>query len=120
LCLILAQGAHSVEEYFTRLYLVFPITRYVSGLVSGDLARGFLILNLGIAIGGLACWAIPVRSGWPSARGFMWFWTILELCNGVAHIGLALYWRGYFPGLATAQLLLFFSGWLALLLRAER
>jgi hypothetical protein len=96
--------------------LALSITRYVSRLVSSDLARGFLILNIGIAIVGLTCWAIPVRSGWPSAGGFMWFWTILELCNGVAHIALALYWRGYFPGLATAPLLLFFSGWLAVML----
>jgi hypothetical protein len=112
----LAQVAHSVEEYLTKLYLVLSITRYVSGLVSSDLARGFLILNVGIAIAGLTCWAVPVRLGLPAARGFMWFWAILELCNGVAHISLALLWRGYFPGFATTPFLLFFSGWLFVLL----
>jgi len=34
LCLILAQGAHSIEEYVTRLYVVFPPARFVSSLVS--------------------------------------------------------------------------------------
>jgi Protein of unknown function with HXXEE motif len=116
LCLILSQAAHSVEEYFTKLYLVFFITRYVSGLVNSDLARGFMILNIGIVAAGLTCWAVPVRFGWPTARGLMWFWAVLELCNGAVHIGLALLSRGYFPGLATTPLLLFFAAWLAVLL----
>jgi hypothetical protein len=46
----------------------------------------------------------------------MWFWAVLELCNGAGHIGLALLSRAYFPGLATAPFLLFFGGWLAVLL----
>jgi Protein of unknown function with HXXEE motif len=116
LCLILAQAAHSVEEYVTKLYDVFPPARFMSGLVSNDLALGFLILNVGIVMIGLCCWAIPVRSGWPSARRFMWFWTILELGNGTIHSALALSRHGYYPGLATVPLLLLFGGWLAVLL----
>ena len=45
LFLILAQGAHSIEEYATRLYEVFAPARFVSGLISNDLALGFLIFN---------------------------------------------------------------------------
>jgi hypothetical protein len=115
LCLILSQAAHSIEEYFTKLYEVFAPARFVSSLVSQDLALGFLALNAALVTFGLWCWAIPVRSGWQVARGLMWFWTILELGNGVSHSALALSGGGYFPGVATAPLLLFFAGWLAIL-----
>ena len=105
LFLILAQGAHSIEEYATRLYEVFAPARFVSGLISNDLALGFLIFNVALVTFGLWCWAIPVRSGWRAARGLVWFWTILELGNGIGHTVIALSRGGYFPGVATAPLL---------------
>jgi hypothetical protein len=116
LCLILSQAAHSVEEYSTKLYEVFPPAHFASSLVSSDLGRGFLILNTGIVTAGLVCWAFPVRLGWRSARGFAWFWAILEMANGIGHSALALGRQGYFPGLGTAPLLIFFGGWTAMLL----
>ena len=115
LALMLAQAAHSAEECLTKLYAVFAPARFLSGLVSGDLAFGFLVLNICLVAFGLWCWAVPVRSGWPSAGAFMWFWTILELINGSVHSIMALARHGYFPGVATAALLLFFAGWLGLL-----
>jgi hypothetical protein len=115
LLLILAQAGHSVEEFVTRLYDVFALTRFVSGLVSNDLAVGFLILNTALVAFGLLCWAVPVRSGWRAAPVIIWFWTILELSNGTAHVALAWSRGGYFPGLITAPLLLFFAGRLAVL-----
>jgi hypothetical protein len=69
LLLILAQGAHSVEEYVTRLYEVFAPARFVSSLFSNDLAVGFLIFNGALVAFGLWCWAVPVRSGWHAAHG---------------------------------------------------
>jgi hypothetical protein len=45
LFLILAQGAHSIEKYVTRLYEVFAPARFVSSLVNNDLALGFLVTN---------------------------------------------------------------------------
>jgi len=116
LLLIVAQAAHSVEEYVTRLYEVFAPARFVSGLISHDLAFGFLIGNAALVAFGLWCWAVPVRSGWRAARGLIWFWTILELGNGTSHSFFALSRGGYFPGVITAPLLLFFSIWLAVLL----
>ena len=77
LCLILSQGAHSIEEYVTKLYEVFAPARFVSSLVSQDLALGFLVVNAALVTFGLWCWAVPVRSRWQAARGFTWFWTIL-------------------------------------------
>lgn len=115
LFLILAQAAHSVEEYFTKLYDVLPPARFISGLISHDLALGFLIANVALVAFGLWCWAVPVRSRWSAAAGFIWFWTILELGNGAGHIIFALSRGGYFPGAGTAPLLLLFAGWLAVL-----
>ena len=115
LCLILAQVAHSTEEYVTKLYAVFAPARFVSSLFSSDLSVGFLLANTAVVVFGLWCWAFPVRSGWRTATVFVWFWAILELANGTTHLLLAVARRGYFPGIATAPLLLFFGAWLAVL-----
>ena len=66
---------------------------------------------------GLWCWFARVRPGRPSALGVAWFWALLEVANGGAHLVLAAMAGGYFPGLATAPLLLGLSGWLAWMLR---
>jgi hypothetical protein len=120
LFLILAQGAHSIEEYVTKLYEVFAPARFVSSLVSNDLALGFLVVNGALVTFGLWCWAVPVRSGWHAARGLVWFWVILELGNGIGHSALALSRGGYFPGVMTAPLLLLFAAWMAVLLAPGR
>jgi hypothetical protein len=119
LFLILAQGAHSIEEYVTRLYEVFAPARFVSSLISNDLSLGFLVANVALVTFGLWCWAVPVRFGWRAARGLAWFWTFLETGNGISHSTLALYRGGYFPGVATAPLVLLFAAWLAVLLVRE-
>ena len=115
LFLILAQAAHSIEEYATHLYRVFAPARFVSSLVSNDLAFGFVVANTALVTFGFWCWAFPVRSGWRSARGIVLFWTLLELGNGISHLALALMRGAYFPGLATAPLLLLGATWLAIL-----
>lgn len=115
LLLILAQAAHSVEEYVTRLYEVFLPARLVSSLISNDLALGFLVANVVLVVFGLWCWAVPVRSGWRQAHGLVWFWTLLELGNGIGHLSLAIARKGYFPGVATAPFLLVCAVWLAVL-----
>jgi hypothetical protein len=119
LFLILTQGAHSVEEYTTRLYEVFAPARLVSSLISNDLSFGFLVGNVALVAFGLWCWAVPIRSGWSSARGLAWFWIILEFGNGLSHVTFALARGGYFPGVATAPLLLG-AAWLAFLLTRYR
>ena len=107
-----AQAAHSVEEYATGLYDVFPPARFVAGLVSGDLAFGFAVANAAIVAFGLFCLALPVRAGWPSARGLAWGWACVELGNGVGHLVFAAARGGYFPGAVTAPLLLASAAWL--------
>jgi hypothetical protein len=115
LCLILVQAAHSVEEYAAKLYDVLAPARFISSLFSHDLAHGFLIANLILVSFGLWCWAVPVRAGWPAASGLVWFWTLLEIGNGIGHTFFAVSRGGYFPGIATAPLLLSIAGWLAVL-----
>jgi hypothetical protein len=61
--LILAQAAHSLEEYVARLYDVFPPARFLSSLFSDDLRTGFVIANVLLISFGLWCWAVPVRRG---------------------------------------------------------
>lgn len=109
LALVLAQAAHSVEEYALRLYDVFAPARFVSGLVSDDLAAGFAAVNAALVLFGLWCYAARVRPGHPSARRYAWFWVLLEAGNGLGHPLLSLARGGYLPGTATAAALLVLS-----------
>ncbi len=120
LALVLAQACHSVEEYAFELYRVFAPARFASSLVSDDLATGFVILNAGFFVFGLWCYFVPVRLRWASATSFVWPWVMIEIGNGVGHPALALWNGGYFPGVATAPLLLVLASYLAVLLLRSR
>jgi len=109
LALILAQAAHSTEEYLGRLWESFPPVRFVTGLISPDLERNFVALNLLLVGFGLWCAFWPVRRGWPSAPLFVWIWATVELINGLVHPLWSLRQGGYTPGVATAPLLLLFA-----------
>lgn len=105
LALILAQAAHSIEEYSNRLYDVLAPARFVSGLFSSDLRVGFIIFNVLLVAFGLGCFFGPIRRGARTAMGLAWFWVGLEFLNGCAHITWAASAGAYRPGLATAPLL---------------
>lgn len=120
LVLILAQAAHSTEEYAFRLFDVFARARFVSSLVSDDLAVGFALVNVGLVLFGLWCYTARVRPGHSSGPVFAWLWTVLELGNGIGHTALAWSQGGYFPGVATAPVLLAVSTYLAVTLSAAR
>jgi hypothetical protein len=111
--LIGAQLLHSVEEYLTRLYDVFPPARFISGLLTMDLRLGFIVFNAALVALGVWCYARRVAPGHPSARGWIWFWVVLELGNGVGHLTLAALRGSYFPGAATSPLLLGLAALLA-------
>jgi len=113
LVLIVAQAAHSLEEYVFRLFDVFAPARVVSGLVSNDPAVGFAIVNAALVSFGLWCYVARVRPGHPSGPVFAWFWTVLELINGIGHSAMAFSRGDYFPGVATAPVLLGVSAYLA-------
>lgn len=103
---ILAQAAHSVEEYVFRLFDVFAPARWVSGLFSANLALGFALGNVCIVLFGAWCYWARVRPSHPGARGVAWFWACLELGNGMGHILFAVLRGTYFPGVGTAPLLI--------------
>ena len=113
LVLILCQALHSVEEYFTSLWDVLESARYISSLVSTNLALGFAIVNTTIVALGVWSYWIAVRLHKTYAQFVIWFWVFLELANGVVHTWLAIFSQAYFPGLYTAPLLLAASGLLA-------
>lgn len=107
--LILSQAAHSIEEYCFRLYDVLAPARFISGMVSSNLALGFAIVNIVLVLFGAWCYLARVRRGHRSGRSWAWFWTVLEAANGTGHLILAVSRSGYFPGAATAPFLLGFS-----------
>ena len=117
LALIFAQAIHSVEEYAFRLYDVLAPAQYVSGLFGIDRQIGFAVANSALVLFGLWCWGARVRVG--RGRGLAWLWTLVEIVNGCGHILLAIWAGGYFPGLATAPLLLGLGAWMALRLRSR-
>lgn len=115
-----AQALHSVEEYAFRLYESFPPARFVSGLVSWDIRRGFVLINISIVALAAACYWWPVRHRWASAAPIMWFWVGLETVNGIGHPAWSIREGGYTPGLVSAIVLLCTSVVLAGALRRER
>ncbi|HEX6435193.1 MAG TPA: HXXEE domain-containing protein [Gemmatimonadales bacterium] len=115
--LLLAQCAHSVEEYVGRLWESFPPARFVSGLLSEDLERGFLVANVSLVAFGLWCWLWPVRRGWQAAFPLAWAWVTLEAINGVGHLLWTLRQGRYTPGMGTAPVLLILAIYLARQLR---
>jgi len=106
LALILVQAGHSIEEYFGRLYDVFAPARFVTGLLASDHRIGFAIFNISLVAFGLWCYFGPVRHARQSALALVWFWVVLELFNGAAHITWAMSVGAYRPGLATAPVLM--------------
>ena len=111
--LVLAQAAHSIEEYVGRLWKSFPPARFLAGLVSPDFERGFIVINVCLVAFGLWCLIWPVRRGWTVAVPLAWFWIVIETINGIGHPVWSLRNGGYTPGLITAPVLLFLALYLA-------
>jgi len=117
--LILAQAAHSIEEYAGRLWESFPPARFVSGLVSDDLRLGFLLLNVALLTFGVWCSWWPVSRRWRSARAVALGWALVELVNGLGHPLWSVRQGGYTPGVATALILLILAGTLLVQMRTR-
>ena len=113
--LVLAQAAHSIEEYIFRLWESLPPARLIAGLISSDLERGFAIGNVALFLFGAWCYLWPVRRGWPSARTLMWAWAMVEIANGFVHPLWSLRQGMYTAGTVTAP----FLGVLGFLLARE-
>src|SRR5215472_4232325 len=95
LALVIAQAAHSIEEYVFRLYEVFAPARFISGLISTNLRTGFLVFNLAFVAFGFWCYAVPVRRAFPAAIPLMWFFIVVEILNGIGHPAISIMERAY-------------------------
>ena len=115
--LVFTQAAHSIEEYVEHLWESFPPARFLTSLVSSDLERGFVLLNVSLLAFGVWCFLWPVRRGWPVAVALAWLWAVIEIVNGIGHPLWSLREGGYTPGLATAPVLLVLALYLAYQLR---
>jgi hypothetical protein len=115
--LVLAQAAHSIEEYRGRLWESFPPVRFLTGLFSSDRELVFIILNVALVAFGVWCLLWPVRRRRPSAVGLMWGWAVIETINGVGHPLWSLRQGGYTPGVITAPILLVIALYLGAQLR---
>jgi len=120
LLLIAAQASHSVEEYVTRLFEIFAPARFVSGLVSDDLAVGFVTVNVVFNLVGAWCYFGPVRAGGSAGRLAAVVWVAIEHANSVGHLTIAARNGAYFSGSLTAVLLLVIATCLAFSLLADR
>ena len=65
LVLIAAQAAHSIEEYWFRLYDVLAPTRWLSAAIGSDRATGFLIGNAALLLLAFGCYFASIRPGTP-------------------------------------------------------
>ena len=97
--LVMAQAAHSVEEYIGRLWDSFPPAHFLTGLVSPDREWSFIALTILLMAFGL--------------------WVIVEAINGITHPVWTLHEGGYTPGVATAPLLLALAVYLGYQLRND-
>jgi len=117
LLITLTQALHSIEEYLGKLWDVYPPATFLCGLVSSNLETGFIIINVGLFIVLMVIWFLS--KSYP-VRGLFWFWTIMELINGVGHSVWAIIERSYEPGLITAPILIFLALRLALQLTRQQ
>ena len=115
--LVIAQAAHSVEEYVGRLWESFPPATFLTGLISPDRELGFIVINSTLVAFGFWCLLWPVRQEWRSAGALAWFWVVIETINGVGHPAWSIRQGGYTPGLLTAPILLVLALYLASQLR---
>jgi len=111
--LVLAQAAHSIEEYLGHLWESFPPARFLTGLVSSNAEHGFMMLNVLLLAFGAWCFVYPIGRQWPVAAALAWFWIAIEIVNGIVHPLWSLHERSYTPGLATAPILLILAIYLA-------
>lgn len=115
--IVVAQAAHSIEEYAGHLWESFPPATYLTGLISPDHELGFIVINSGLVAFGLWCAVWPVREEWRSAATLVWCWIVLETINGAGHLFWSLLQGGYTPGVLTAPVLLALALYLAYRMR---
>jgi hypothetical protein len=121
LALIVAQAVHSIEEYAFGLWRLLVPQGPAIGALGDARAAGFAVANVLVVAFGVWCYICRVRADRASATRWMWLWVLVEFSNGVVHTLLGIIRGSYFPGLATAPVLLVLAVFLAVqLFRAGR
>ncbi len=113
--LAITQAAHSIEEFYFRLFDVLAPARYLSGLVSDNLALGFAAINALIVVFVFWTYFRRVQPAATRVTAWLWGWSVLEFGNGIGHVIFAVDADAYFPGLFTAPILILFN--MALMVR---
>lgn len=116
LAVVVMQAVHSTEEYFFKLYEVFPPMRRLYRDSPGMAKPAFIAFNVALVIAGLFCVA-RVWRGLPGARTIVWIWVAGEGLNVAAHSVWAIMDRAYNPGLATGLMFIPILAYLAWQLR---
>ncbi len=107
----LLQVLHSLEETYTQLYLWFaPMSQALHQYfpwvpVISLSADWFAILNILLVSLLLGPWPGIVKNS-RLVLTWIWVWAVVELLNGLFHLGAWLYLRHYFPGGWTGPVLL--------------
>jgi hypothetical protein len=118
LFLVLAQGLHSLEEYWGQLWENFPPARFLCRLVSDNPEQGFIVLNLLLFLFGMICWLFVF---WDKINlVFLWLWIVIEMINGIGHPAWAIYTQAYAPGMITSPILFLLAIYLAKQLTSSR
>jgi len=96
---VLCQAGHFTEELLTGFHYRFT---ELFGLA--PMSLGFFVsFNVTwLLIWSVSCWGLALRHR--AALFPLWFLGIASVLNGMAHPGLAILARGYFPGLATSPI----------------
>lgn len=108
LFIAIVQGLHSIEEYVGKLWDVYPPATFICRLVSSNLETGFIIINISLFIVLMLIWLTTFSKSY-SIKGLLWFWSIMELINGVGHSIWSISESSYTPGLLTAPVLIFLA-----------
>ena len=104
LLLILTQSIHAVEEYFGKLWDIYPPAKFICNAISSNPETGFIIINVTfISLSLLYWWAVLKKK---SSSGLIWLWVVLEILNIIGHFSWTIYEKAYTPGVITAIILL--------------
>ena len=79
--LAFSQAAHSIEEFYFRLYDVLAFTRYFVGLISRNLAVGFAVANTLVVAFIFWTYFRRVRPATGTATAWIWGWSLLETAS---------------------------------------
>lgn len=117
LALFVVQVLHSIEEYATGFYAIFPPYLTLHQFLPAVPKPGFIVFTLLLFAAGIFTYYFWLKSGRKGWRLVVAIWAVAEGYNAVGHGLWSLLSGGYKPGLITALALIPLIVWLMYLLR---